>query len=79
MEYFYEVRDVQGNVIRTDLATVEYLDQRFDWRRVNIGPLELVFHDIDDSRIGNATSALREDLRRVEELLQLEQPTASRA
>ena len=74
VEYFYEVRDVQGNVIRTDLATVEYLDQRFDWRRVNIGPLELVFHDIDDSRIGNATSALREDLRRVEELLQLEQP-----
>ncbi len=74
VEYFYEVRDVQGNVIRTDLATVEYLDQRFDWRRVKIGPLELVFHDIDDSRIGNAANALREDLRRVGELLQLEQP-----
>ena len=72
VEYFYEIRDVDGNVFKTDRATVEYLDRRFDWRRVNIGPLELVYHDIDDSRIEDVSRKLREDLRRVEELLQLE-------
>ena len=72
VEYYYEIRDVHGNVFRTAPAVVEYLDQRFDWRRVNIGALELVYHDIGDSRIAEAASALRQDLRRVEELLQAE-------
>ena len=74
VEYFYEIKDVNGNVFRTDRATVEYLDWRFDWRRVNIGPLELLYHDIDDSRMEGASRRLREDLRRVEELLRLETP-----
>ena len=74
VEYFYEIKDVEGNIFRTEHATVEYLDQRFNWRRVNIGPLELLYHDIDDSRVEDAARRLREDLRRVEELLQMERP-----
>ena len=74
VEYFFEIRDTEGNVFRTDSAVVEYLDQSFDWRRVQIGPLELVFHDISDSRIEEAARLIRADLRRVEELLHLDQP-----
>ncbi len=74
VEYFYEIRDVQGNVFRTEKAIVEYLDQRFNWRRMNIGPLELVYQDINDSEVKEAAKQLREDLRRVEELLRLDQP-----
>ncbi len=73
VEYFYEVRDSEGHVFRTDIAVAEYLDHRFNWQRVIIGPLELVYHDIDDSRIKDAERKLEEDLRRVAELLQLEQ------
>ena len=74
VEYFYEIRDVQGNVFKTDRATVEYLDLRFEWRRVNVGPLELIYYDIDESRVDDAARALGEDLLRVEEMLGLEQP-----
>ena len=75
VEYFYEIRDVQGNVFRTDRAVVEYLDPRFSWQRISVGPLELIYHDIDDSRVEDVARTLREDLRRVEELLQLERPS----
>ena len=73
VEYFFEVRNIEGEVVKTHPAVVEYLDDRFDWRRVQIGPLELVYHDIRDSRIEDYARVLREDLARVQELLQLEQ------
>ena len=73
VEYYFEVRDVEGNVVKTDRVVVEYLDGRFDWRRVSIGPLELVYHDISDSRVEETARALRQDLERVRELLQLNQ------
>ena len=72
VEYYFEIRDVQGNVLRTDSTVVEYLDQRFDWKRVGIGPLQLVYHDIRDNRIEDVAPVIQEDLRRVEDLLQLE-------
>ena len=73
VEYYFEVRSIEGKVIKTHPAVVEYLDDRFDWRRVQIGPLELVYHDIRESRIEDYARVLREDLARVQELLQLEQ------
>ena len=72
VEYFFEIRDVEGNVFSTELGLVEYLDQRFDWKRVQVGPLELVYHDIRQSRVEDFASALLEDLRRVEEVLHLD-------
>ena len=73
VEYFFEVRNIEGKVVKTHPAVVEYLDDRFDWQRVQIGPLELVYHDIRDSRVEDYARVLREDLARVQELLQLEQ------
>ncbi len=72
VEYYYRIRDAHGAVLDTERATVEYLDARFDWRRVNIGPLELVYHDIGDGRIADAARALNRDLQRVAALLQHE-------
>ena len=73
VEYYFEVRNIEGEIVKTHPAVVEYLDDRFDWRRVQIGPLELIYHDIRDSRIEDYARVLREDLARVQELLQLEQ------
>ena len=73
VEYYFEVRNIEGEVVKTHPAVVEYLDGRFDWRRVSVGPLELVYHDISDSRIEDAARVLQRDLARVQELLQLEQ------
>ena len=71
IEYYFEIRDVQGNSHKTDRAQVEYLDQRFKWERVFIGPLELLYHDIRDSKIEDASLLISEDLERVQELLAL--------
>lgn len=73
VEYYFEVLNVEGEVVKTQPAVVEYLDGRFDWQRVQIGPLELVYHDIRKSRIEDYARVLGEDLARVQELLQLEQ------
>ena len=72
VEYFYQIQDAHGAVLKTERSTVEYLDDRFDWRRVNIGPLELVYHDIRDERVADAARALNRDLQRVVALLQHE-------
>ncbi len=70
VEYFYRIRDADGGFLETERSTVEYLDNRFEWRRVNIGPLELVYHAIDDGRIADAARELERDLQRVVDLLQ---------
>ena len=72
VEYFYQIRDAHGAVLETERSIVEYLDDRFDWKRVNIGPLELVYHDISDDRVDDAARALNRDLWRVIDLLQHE-------
>ena len=72
VEYFFEIRDADGSVFTTESQQVEYLDQRFDWKRVQVGPLELVYHDIRQSRVEDVARELREDLRRVEDVLQLD-------
>ena len=69
VEYYYQIRDAAGNVFKTERASVEYLDRRFEWRRVNIGPLELVYHDIRDGRVADAARDISRDLERVAELL----------
>ncbi len=72
VEYYYQIRDAHGAVLKTERSTIEYLDYSFDWRRVNIGPLELLYHDIRDDRIADAARALNQDLQRVLALLQHE-------
>ena len=72
VEYYYRIRDAHGAVLKTERSTVEYLDDRFDWRRVNIGPLELVYHDIRTDLVAAAARALNRDLQRVMDLLQHE-------
>ena len=72
VEYYFQIRDAHGAVLKTERSTVEYLDNRFDWKRVNIGPLELVYHDIRDDRVAGAARELSRDLQRVVDLLQFE-------
>lgn len=72
VEYYYEIRDSQGNVMRTDPAVVVYSDNRFDWEEIKIGPLTLLYYDQPDSRVRAVAQRLESDLERMQELLQLE-------
>ncbi len=72
VEYYYRIRDARGAVLNTERAAMEYLDDRFDWRRVSIGPLELLYHNLDDGRVAGAARDISKDLGRVSDLLQLQ-------
>ena len=72
VEYFYQIRDAHGAVLKTERSTVEYLDGRFQWQRINIGPLELVYHDLRNDRVADTARVLVQDLQRVTDLLQHE-------
>ena len=72
VEYYFLIRDAHGSTLKTERNRVEYLDWRYDWKRINVGPLELVYHDISASRVSDTANQLQRDLERVTGLLQLE-------
>ena len=74
VEYYYEITDAQGNMLRTDPTVVEYEDTRFDWTEVKVGPLTLRYYDQSDLRVRGVVRLLESDLARLQTLLQLEQP-----
>ncbi len=75
VEYYYEITDSQGNLLRTNNAVVEYEDTRFDWEQIKIGPLTLHYYDQPDSRVKSIATKLEADLKRLQQILQLDQTT----
>ena len=74
VEYYYEITDSQGNVLRTEPTVVEYEDTRFDWAETQVGPLTLRYYDQSDSRVKAVVQLLESDFSRLLNLLQLDQP-----
>ena len=72
VEYYYEITDSLGNVLRTEPTVVVYTDTRFDWEEKTIGPLTLLYYGQADSRVTAVAKRLELDLKRLQELLQLE-------
>ena len=73
VEYYYEITDAQGNVLRTELALVEYEDTRFDWDEVKVGPLTLRYYDQSKAVVRSVVKSLESDLARLQDILQIEQ------
>jgi len=73
VEYYYEITDAQGNVLRTEPTVVEYEDTRFDWEEVKVGPLTLRYYDQSDLRVRGVVRSLEADLARLQRVLQLDQ------
>ncbi len=72
LEYYYVIREAQGKVHQTGVQRVEYSDNRFQWERTRIGPLELLHHGISRSRVEAVSKRVEEALERVTSLLALE-------
>ena len=69
LEYYYIIRDAQGNVHQTDAQVVEYSDNRFQWDRTQIGSVELLHHGISRSRVESVSKDVTRALERVTNLL----------
>ena len=74
VEYYYEIRDSAGNLLRTEPSVVVYEDTRFDWEEIKIGPLTLQYYDQSNSRVQAVARRLESDLTRLQALLQIESP-----
>ncbi len=72
IDYYYEISDAQGNVFTSDRSSVEYLDDRFDWERIQIGPLTLLYYGHSETRVASLARGVQQDLDRMLRVLQLE-------
>lgn len=70
LEYFYEIRDAAGDTLRTPAAAVEYLDARFDWQRVSIGPLTLLYYGQPQAAVDRIVREVGAGLERIGRLVQ---------
>ena len=69
VEYYYIIRDSLGNEHQTSAATLEYVDPRFQWKEIQAGPLVLLYHDIEESRVTSVVSQVEPQLERIAGLL----------
>ena len=69
VEYYYVIRDSLGNEHQTSLATLEYVDTRFQWKEVQAGPLVLLYHNIGESRVTSVVNQVEPHLERIAGIL----------
>ena len=72
LEYYYIIRDAQGNVHQTDAKLVEYSDNRFQWEREQVGELVLLHHGISQSKVDSVSREVEEALDHLSSLLKLD-------
>jgi len=70
LEYYYSIRDAQGNILETRPETFVYVDDRFRWQTVNAGPLTIFWHDLSERRVQEVARQVEESLYEISELLQ---------
>ena len=72
LEYYYVIRDAQGNVHQTDSKFIEYSDNRFQWERAQIGHLVLLHHGLSQSRVDSVSREVEAALNDLLRLLKLD-------
>ncbi len=75
VSYYYEITDSAGNTVETPRATVEYKDPRYRWRRVEVGDLTVVYHDLPASEVAAVTERVAERLEEVKAVFGIDSPT----
>ena len=72
LEYYYSIRDSQGNSFNTVPKTFLYVDDRFQWRTVDAGPLSIYWHDQPEKRVGEVARQVERSIQDITVLLQVE-------
>lgn len=72
LEYYYIIRDDQGNVHQTVPKLIEYSDNRFQWERAQIGQLALLHHGLSQSRVDSVSREVEEAIDHLISLLKLD-------
>ena len=72
MEYHYFIRDACDNTLTTPSETFVYLDNRFEWETVHVGPLTVFWHDLSQERVQEVAQQVESSLHEVSDLLGVE-------
>ena len=72
LEYYYSVRDAQGNSLDTSPETFVYIDDRFRWQTTDIGPVTLFWHDLSDKRVERVAREVESSLAEIGGILQVD-------
>ena len=71
LEYYYSIRDSQGNTLTTRPETFIYIGDRFRWETVSAGPLTLYWHDLSESRVRDVARQVEQSLHEIGNILEV--------
>ncbi len=69
VEYYYSIRNSQGEVVETSREKFLYVDGRFRWQVIEAGPLSIYWHNLSQTRVENVARQVESSLAEIEELL----------
>ncbi len=72
IEYYYVFNDAQGNSAMSDSRAFEYLDPRYDWRRLKQDDFTIIWHNHPERAVRSVAADASIRLRAVRELFGLE-------
>ena len=71
VEYYYAIEDSRGNVLETSTERFVYVDTRFSWQNIAVGPLNLFWHDLSEERVKDVAQQVEESLAEISSLLRV--------
>ena len=71
IRYRYVITDTTGQKLETEEYSVEYLDTSKSWQRLQVGDMDLLFHDRDYEGVESVAEDVTKSLRDVKQLLKL--------
>ncbi len=69
IEYYYQFRDIRGERFESDRFHLDYLDPQYDWRRLDAGIFELLWHNRPREAVEEVAREVRLGLEAVSDLL----------
>ena len=72
LEYYYSIRDSEGNTVETGRETFFNVDNRFQWKTVTAGPLTISWHDLPEERVREVAQGVEQQLDKISEILQVD-------
>ncbi len=79
IEYYYVIRDAEGNTFETERVSLEYKDPRYDWQTFRQNDLVVLWHDRPESEVKEVARDVNERLGAVREVLGLDRTEPMKA
>ena len=79
IEFYYEIRDADGNTLSTEPSSLEYRDPRYRWQELRQGGLVVVWHDLPADKVMDVAAEVDRRLDKVIGLVGLEKASSIKA